>query len=149
MNNSLDSITKLINQCINLVFLSNPFRTSMGIILGVTIKEFTPIFSELTTNTFNLDISKISVLGWMTLCVFIFNFKFLIQKNSKISPEAERTFNLIQEARRAGISDIEIKQKYRFIIQQYADNLALNQKMQKELNAIKQQLNQQLRDKSN
>ena len=148
MSNSLNPTTKLIKQCIDIIFISSPFLTSMGLLLGVTIKEFTPVISPLIENSLGLDISKVSVLGWITLCIFIFNFQFLIRRKSRISPEAEKAFELIKEARRAGISDAEVRQKYRFIIQRYADNLALNQKMAKELASIKKQLNQQLDNKS-
>ncbi|MEM9008907.1 MAG: hypothetical protein AAGE59_36045 [Cyanobacteria bacterium P01_F01_bin.86] len=76
----------------------------------------------------------------------MFNFKFLIQRNSDISPDAERVFKLIQAAKRRGLSDLEIKQNYRVLIQQYSDNVALNRKLKKELDTIKQQINRQIND---
>ncbi|NEZ54193.1 hypothetical protein [Adonisia turfae] len=146
MNQFSDSITKLLYQAIDTVFLSNPFRTSMGFLFGVILKEFSVLLSPIISSLLNVDISSVSIIGWITLSIFLFNFQFLIQRNSGISPDAERAFKLIQIAKRKGISDLEIKQNYRLLIQQYSDNVALNRKLQKELDTIKQQINRQIND---
>jgi hypothetical protein len=139
MNFDSDFLTRLSKQVLDILLLSNPFRTSMGLLFGVILWGFMPAFSPVIKEVTRLDFSSVHPVAWVCFGVFTINLKALLFKR-KIPRRAEETLALIEEARKAGISDLEIKQKYKFLIQKYADNVGLNQKTQKELEQVKRKL---------
>jgi len=139
MNLDSDLLTRLSKRVLDILLLSNPFRTSMGLLLGVILWGFMPVFSPAIKEATRLDFSSIHPVAWVCFGVFAVNLKALLFKR-KIPKRAEETLALIEEARKAGITDLEIKQKYRLLIQKYTDNVGLNQKTQRELEEVKRKL---------
>jgi hypothetical protein len=131
-----DIISKLLKQTLDFTLLNNPVRSSSGFLLGIVISSFYPSLSPLVEKLILIDFSSVPPIGWIALCILIFNIR-LPNGKGKISPKAEEAFALIEEARRRGISDEEIKQRYRLLLQEYTSNVALNQQMAAEIEALK------------
>jgi hypothetical protein len=120
-----DLITRVFKQALDIFFLNNPFNTSMGILLGFILDGILPLYIP--------PLKPITLITWICLGVFLLNIKALLTKH-KLSPSAERVLALIKEARKAGITDLEIKQRYRLMIEKYANNVGLDQNEVKDLN---------------
>jgi hypothetical protein len=68
------------------------------------------------------------ITGWVLLGIFIADIKPWIRP-PRLSQEAEDTLALIERARQAGLTDLELKTKYRELLQKYINNAALNKKI--------------------
>lgn len=136
-----DTLTKNLKKFLDYLFLFNPFVTTMGFMLGMIFGSFLPVFNPIILQKYGIDISQVPYIAWVLLGVFLLNAPSLFFRR-KLPKEVEDIFILIERARRAGISDIEIKQKYRALIQTFSKNVVLNKELQQELKELKQQVEQ-------
>lgn len=60
----------------------------------------------------------------------------------KLPEDVALLFRILDKAEEAGLSQAEIRQKFRLIVEKYAANMVLNKEMRKELDAFKQDLKQ-------
>ena len=137
MNFNADFLTKSANQVLNVLLLNSPYDTCIGFLLGIVCDGFLqPIIEPVLSNVFEIDLSTVSLTHWIAFSILVTNGKNIFRK-SRITPEAESAFALIREARKLGLSDLEMKQKYRYIVEKYADNIALSEEARKEIELVK------------
>lgn len=133
MNWNADIITKSANQILNVLLLNSPYDTCIGFVIGIVFDGFLPpILEPITQNWLGIDLSTIGSIHWIAFSILVMNGKNIFRK-SHISAEAEAAFALIKEARKIGLTDLEIKQKYRYIIEKYANNIALSKEAQEQI----------------
>lgn len=137
MNLNTDIVTKLANQILNVLLLNAPYDTSIGFLIGIVCDGFLqPLLEPAVMNLLGADLSAVKLVHWIALSILIMNGKNIFRKR-RISPEAESAFALISEARKLGLSDLEMKQKYRYIVEKYASNIALNREARQELERMR------------
>lgn len=137
MNLNTDILSKLANQILNVLLLNAPYDTSIGFLIGIVCDGFLqPLLEPAIMEFLGADFSAVKLVHWIALSILVMNVKNIFRK-PRISPEAESAFALIREARKIGLSDLEMKQKYRYIVEKYASNIALNQKARQELELMR------------
>ena len=135
-----DTITYYSKKVFDIVFLRNPYGTSMGFIFGGVLCAFVPLLNLWVGDSTNIDLAAVPEWGWFAFGVFIFNIRSWIS-HEKLPEDVERIINLIEKGRKAGVSKMEIKQKYRQLIQKYMQEISLNQETQKTVNQLQELLN--------
>lgn len=137
MNLNTDVVTKSANQVFNVLLLNAPYDTCIGFLIGIVCDGFlSPVVEKLVMILLGVDLSTIGLIHWIALSILIMNGKNIFRK-PRISAEAESAFALIREARKLGLSDLEMKQKYRYIVEKYASNIALSDKAQREIDFMR------------
>jgi hypothetical protein len=56
---NIDSITGAFTRAVDILFLNNPVRTSIGVVIGVVLWGFSPVFSPAIKELTNLDLSRV------------------------------------------------------------------------------------------
>ena len=112
-----DEITQYFKRALDLLLLNNPFKSSIGVLLGLGIAGLSPLIEETT----GLPLGLVPWWSWVSLFVVFLNLSDLFKK-PVISPEYQETLDLIERGRREGlISDVEARQRYRLLIQRVID----------------------------
>ena len=63
----MDSLTSFFARALDILFLRNPVRTSMGVIIGVILWGFSPVFSPMIEDFTKLDFSIVHPAAWIAL----------------------------------------------------------------------------------
>ena len=111
----------------------------MGVIIGVILWGFSPVFSPMIEDFTKLDFSIVHPAAWIALGILGTSLRGSPIK-TKLPEDVEMLFDILEKAEKAGLSKVEVKAKYRMISEKYAANVALNQKTQKELEEVKKRL---------
>lgn len=108
----LDLLTKFLKQALDTLILSSPFKTCMGVILGVALEGFSVLQPQL---------EPVPWYAWISICVFIINLDNLF-KRARVSSRSQKVLGLIEGGRKSGlISSEEAKQRFRLLIQKELD----------------------------
>jgi hypothetical protein len=134
-----DSLTGLISRATDILFLRNPVRTAMGVIIGAILWGFSPVFSPMIKDLIKLDFSQVHPIAWIAVGILGISLKDSPIK-TKLPEDIEMLFDILEKAEKAGISKEETRARFRMILEKYAANVALNQKTQKELEEVKKRL---------
>lgn len=134
-----DTASKVISNALDSFLLKNPERSSAGVLLGIVLSSFAPAFTPLIQKTMEIDFSSVPIIGWVAFGILLFNMPTLFSGKYKLSPEAENTIALIDEAEKKGMPRAEANQRRRLLILQYTRNLALNKEMETELKHLREQ----------
>ena len=104
----VDESTKAISKALNVLFLGNPQKTALGVLLGCVIKGLTDFFFQLKESALSLNIFFCIPLG-----VVILNIKNL-WVNYSFDPELEKNMHYLEEAQKRGnFSEREKRQQWR------------------------------------
>lgn len=135
----MDALTGFFSRAMDILFLKNPVRTSMGILIGIVLWGFSPVFSPIVEDFTQLDFSQTSPAAWIALGVVGISLQGSPIK-TKLPEDVEVLFDILDNTEKAGLSTQETRAKYRMILEKYAVNVALNQETENELEEIKKQL---------
>ncbi len=123
-----------IRKAFDIFFLVSPVATSMGVMLALAANGFSEVFSPLTQEAYSIDISQVSFLGWLGLCVFSCNL-IALPFRKKLKKEVLDAIATIEKAR---VSDLQKRKMYLELFKIYISSINLNQKMQEQLNELSQ-----------
>jgi hypothetical protein len=135
----MDEFTRLLTKAIEGLALRNPVRSSIGVVIGITLSGFSPVFSPFIQDLLKLDFSNVHPLTWVALGILGTSLRGTPIK-PKLPEDVEVLFDIIDQADKAGLSKAEIKTKYQMILNKYIANIALNREMQNELAEVKKKL---------
>lgn len=116
-NNLLDLVTKTTKQALDVLFFSDPFLTSMGALLGVVMYEFLTFLFLTIQSVTDISFPSVSLIGCLAFGIVSLNARFLFGKRAEIPDKIRVLIDSIQASKRAGISDEEIKNQYRILLQ--------------------------------
>jgi hypothetical protein len=136
---NMDEFTRLLTKAIEGLALRNPVRSSIGVVIGITLSGFSPVFSPFIQDLLKLDFSNVHPLAWVALGILGTSLRGTPIK-PKLPEDVEVLFDIIDQADKAGLSKAEIKTKYQMILNKYIANIALNREMQNELAEVKKKL---------
>jgi hypothetical protein len=134
-----DELSGFASKALNFLFLKNPTRTSIGVILGIVLSGFSPDFSPVLLDLTTFNFSAVHPVAWVALGILICNLRGSPFKET-LPEDIEIAFDLLQKAEKAGISKEELKMRYKMIAVKYIQNIGLNNKTQKELDEIKRMI---------
>lgn len=129
-----DDFVPLIRKAINSLFLSQPERTSLGIVFGISIQRiYESLLPYLTKKYDNISFPFFSDITIALFTIFIFNIN-LLMKRKKFPEEIEIALKLIKEAEIKGkLSKVHVKQMYLNLVSQVINSVQINEKMEKEI----------------
>jgi hypothetical protein len=136
---NMDELTGNLSKALDFLFLKNPTRTSIGIVLGIVLSGFSPVFAPVLLDLTGFDVSAVHPVIWIALGVLICSLRGSPFKE-KLPEDIEVAFDLLHKAEKAGISKDELKTRYKMITDKYIQNIGLNTRAQKELDDIKRLL---------
>ena len=64
---NMDEFTRLLTKAIEGLALRNPVRSSIGVVIGITLSGFSPVFSPFIQDLLKLDFSNVHPLTWVAL----------------------------------------------------------------------------------
>jgi hypothetical protein len=135
----MDELSAFASRAFDILFLKNPSRTSIGIILGIVLSGFSPAFSPVLFDLTTIDFSIVHPIAWVALGILFCNLRGSPFKET-LPEDIEIAFNLLRKAEKEGISKEELKIRYKMIAIKYIQNIGLNNKAQKELDEIKRMI---------
>jgi DNA-binding protein YbaB len=136
---NVDGSTSTVTRAFDILLLNNPVRTAIGVVIGVVFWGFVPVFSPVIKGFTKLDFSQVPWMAWTAFGILEVSLKGSPVK-AGLPEDVEILFDLLDKAKDAGISKFEQRQHFRRLLEKYADNVAFNQKLQKELEEIKKEL---------
>jgi hypothetical protein len=138
---NIDDLSAFASRSLDFLFLKNPTRTSLGLIMGIVLSGFSPVFSPALLDIINFDFSVVHPVAWIALGILACNLRGSPFKE-KLPEDIEVAFQLLQKAEEAGVSKDELKIRYKMIAVKYIQNIGLNAETQKELENLKKTLSQ-------
>ncbi|MEZ9595497.1 hypothetical protein AB4298_12745 [Shewanella sp. 10N.261.52.F9] len=121
-----DDLTIFIRKALNILFVSNPRGTSIGVFIGVILDGLIGLFSPALKTIEFISISAIKIWHLMGLGVFSMNLPAYLRRK-QIDPSIVNAMEFIEEQKtNAGIPDWQVKQMYTNLFQKVLENMSLD-----------------------
>ncbi|MCD6724107.1 hypothetical protein LT012_11645 [Vibrio cholerae] len=134
-----EQMTVLVRKAINILFVSNPRGTSLGVLSGIVLDGFISLFNPFLKSITVINIGLIKLWHLIGLGVFLFNIRPFINRN-KVDPSIDEAISYIETQRKLGrIDEWQAKQMYRNLHNKVLENVLLN-KEQEELSKTMQSI---------
>ncbi|MCC0091185.1 hypothetical protein [Aeromonas veronii] len=134
-----EQMTVLVRKAINILFVSNPRGTSLGVLSGIVIDGFISLFNPFLKTIAVINISLIKLWHLIGLGVFLFNIMPFLNRH-KVDPSIDEAISYIETQKQLGrIDEWQAKQMYRNLHNKVLDNVLLNkeqQELSKTINSI-------------
>jgi len=136
---SPDRLSKLASGAISFLLLEHPYRTSLGVVLGIVIGAVLNIFAPVFENysaTIKLPTSNVLYVGCTALGILILhlpNLGRLIRRDPSVDDNLKKAFDVIDEAKKRGLSDREIRRLYLDVVERYLKNVILKEQTQQQV----------------
>ncbi|EQA7395492.1 hypothetical protein ACYEVY_003481 [Vibrio cholerae] len=134
-----EQMTVLVRKAINILFVSNPRGTSLGVLSGIVLDGFISLFNPFLKSITVINIGLIKLWHLIGLGVFLFNIRPFLNRN-KVDPSIDEAISYIETQRKLGrIDEWQAKQMYRNLHNKVLENVLLN-KEQEELSKTMQSI---------
>jgi len=134
-----EQLTVFARKAINILFVSNPKGTSLGVLTGIVLDGLIGLFSPFLKTISIINISIVKLWHLMGLGVFIFNIRPFLNRY-KVEPSINEAISYIETQKQLGhIDEWQAKQMYRNLHNKVLDNVLLNkeqQELSKTINSI-------------
>lgn len=115
----------ILRKAINILFVSNPTGTSLGILFGVILHSFLVLLSPLFVGSDIVDIKSITPFHLIAFGVFLINFPAYLRRD-RVDSSIEHAYQFIDKMAKEGkLSKIECVQSYRKLQMQVLKNVTL------------------------
>lgn len=124
MNN--DEITEVFRKAINILFVSNPRGTSIGVLIGVILDGLLGLFSPALKAIEILNIGVVKMWHLVGLGVASMNLPSYLRRN-EIDPSISSAVKYIEDQKKNGrITEWQARQMYVNLHQKVLENVTLN-----------------------
>lgn len=145
----MEKFTEFLSAATQFLFLDHRYRTSIGIVLGVSMAFLLSLSSVFIEQYVPLVKDAVAwYLGFTVLGMLIAhapNLRRLSQTDNVLDENLQKSLDLIAEAERRGVSKRDIQRMYRDLAQRYVERSVLNQQTQEEIAKVVRSL-RDLRD---
>jgi hypothetical protein len=132
----LDQWTRNADRALGVLYLKDPVRTSLGLVLGGALSSLSVLFEPaLATVTF-VDFSAMSWWSWLAPGILIMHIQTIVQLLKKPSVGSYRIDVLFELIDRGDFSAAERRQLYRRLIERFVAVAAADHSLQKEDSAL-------------
>ncbi len=144
-----DQITELARKSINILFISNPRGTSIGILIGVVLDGLNGFISP-ALNTAWTSASSIELWHFIGLGIVSMNLPSYLRRK-EIDSSIINAISFIEEQKAKGnIADWQVKQMYSNLHQKVLESVSLENDKQEKANKINLLLTEvEISEKSN
>lgn len=137
MNNKNDRISGFVKKALDVLFIYNPVKTSVGGFMGVSIDVIIDIFKPMIKEIKSINLIGIRPYQWIALTIFLINLPSLKKKHTYDS-SIEDALAYIKEQEEKGIySEWEIKQMYRNLYKKILNGVKMKNSIDKDIKKLK------------
>ncbi len=140
MNERADKTSRFVSAAIELLLISYPTRTSLGVVLGLVLDFFFQLLYPLILQVEYLDPERISRWQFIPLGILIAHLPTIFGFFLASSHFPEVVENAIRMIETSNLSREEKRQQYRALIEKVLENVALNKATDAKIKAIQEQL---------
>src|SRR5262245_23744705 len=119
MNNNnkeiVDSLSKLVGIALDMLFLKNPTRSSLGVLLGVLCNTFTQIFAPFLKEIQIVDLSTIAWWQYIVLGLGLMYLPLMVRylfRVGGLGEDVEIALAIIRKAEHSGLPKTAVRQLY-------------------------------------
>lgn len=151
MQNFSDIGTRLIRISLKFIFVREPARTSIGVLMGVLLQAIITLLNPLLSQYNNIvDFASLSIFQYTIFGIILVYLpliiSFIFSDKTQINDESVemllRTIDRIKEDGK--LTDEQVQPLYLKVIEKVVEKTKLKQDVQKELNEINQNIAQEL-----
>jgi hypothetical protein len=125
-----EELTQYFRKSINILFVSNPRGTSLGVLMGVVLDGVIGLFSPYLKGITMIDIAAVKMWHMIGLGVLFANLPEYL-KRKEIDPSILNAINYIEDQKvKKNISAWQAKQMYMNLHQRVLENITLDKKTQ-------------------
>ncbi|CAK2367960.1 hypothetical protein [Vibrio sp. 10N.222.55.B11] len=125
-----EQVTVLVRKAINILFVSNPRGTSLGVLSGIVLDGLIGLFNPFLKSVSIINIGLIKFWHLIGLGVFLFNILPFLNRH-KVEPSINEAISYIEKQKQLGsIDEWQAKQMYRNLHSKVLDNVLLNKEQQ-------------------
>jgi len=130
----LNNISSYLKRKMEILFIKNPEKTSLGVLFGIILHSILEIFKTVLKGyEYVIDLSRLTMLELIIFGVFIFNISSILSKK-RFPEDIEIVLSLIKDAQTKGkISKIHIKQMYINLFKKVLENIELNDEIKDQI----------------
>lgn len=137
-----DKLTELLRKSINILMVSSPVNTSLGILIGTTFHGIFGLFAPFLSNIQAININALKLWHFLAVGVVAMNLPSFM-KRKKVDNSITEAISYIEEQKRNGnIQEWQAKQMYSNLHNKVLENVMLNQSEQETSQKIHEVLNQ-------
>lgn len=151
MQNFSDVGTRIIRISLKFIFVREPARTSLGVLMGVLLQTIITLFNPLLSQYNNyLDFSFLSIFQYIIFGIILVYLpliiSFIFSEKTQINDESvEMILRTIARIKEDGkLTDEQVQPLYLKVVEKVVEKTQLKQDIQKELNEINQNIAQEL-----
>jgi len=127
-NSKLDQITAMAKRALDILFVTNPKGTSLGIFSGITIHGFVGLFEAKLNSLLQINMSVLKQWHYITMGIVAFNLPDFLKRN-KIDPKIEEAFTYIRRQVELGtVNRWQAQQMYVNLHAKVLSSIVLNDK---------------------
>lgn len=131
-----DQISELARKALNILFVSNPKGTSLGVLAGAILDGLLGVFSPAFKSIAWINISAVKTWHLVAFGVFSMNLPSYFKRNN-IDPSIMNAISFIEDQKKKGnISNWQAKQMYLNLHQKVLESVALDSSRQEATNKI-------------
>lgn len=107
-----DKVTQIFSRAVDILFINNPQKTSLGVLFGIIIKGTIDIIFQITQYSLN-----ISYVFCICSGIFILHFPSIFSKH-RVNEEIETQMHYLRELQKNGnFSDAEERAQWRRLVE--------------------------------
>lgn len=126
-----DQITVFVRKTLNILFVSNPRGTSLGVLFGIILDAIIGLFNPFFKTVSIINIGFVKLWHLIGFGVFLFNIVPFL-KRYEVDPSINEAISYIEEQKQLGnIDKWQAKQMYRNLHNRVLENVLLNESQQK------------------
>jgi hypothetical protein len=120
----LDQLTRHTERALGFLFLRDRIRAPLGVVLGGSLWTLSELFAPALEGLTFLDLAAMSWWRWLLLGILIMHGRTILRLIWKPSSGSDTLDTVIELIERADFSAVERRQRYRRLIDRYAEYAA-------------------------
>ena len=133
MTERKDKITAVIYKATDILFISNPIGTSVGVMFGIVLDGVTKIFTPFFKNDKYMSLPSVGMLFYMALGVFLLNIRQVFRR-PQFDGSIEAALTLIRTARKEkNLTASETRMMYRTLFSKIIQEVSLTNEVQSKI----------------
>ena len=117
----LDQLTRHTERALGFLFLRDRIRAPLGVVLGGSLWTLSELFGPALKDLAFLDLAVMSWWRWLLLGILIMHIGTILRLIWKPSSGSDTLDTVIELIERGGFSEVERRQRYRQLIDRYAE----------------------------
>lgn len=127
-DNKIDQITAIAKRALDILFVTNPRGTSLGVFVGIFIHGLIGFFKPAFASISSVNFEAFQLWHFISMGVIAFNLPEFLKKN-KIDPKIEEAFQYIKKQIEAGtVNAWQAQQMYVNLHSKVLSAVVLNEK---------------------